>query len=210
MKSLHKQVVSKRTYKLLQDITQNRYFKEFYLVGGTALALQIGHRVSEDLDFFSQDEFKSNIIKKIKKSHEIVSLHDNSIEVIIENTKVFFFYFAFPLLNKIRKTESIRMADPIDIGLMKLLALQGRTTKKDIIDLYFIDKEVIELEDLLERFEKRYPKESFNSYKSLKTLLDYSSLDSEKLPRVIKRVNWKKVSDLVSSKVSKHLKKFTH
>jgi hypothetical protein len=203
---LKKETLPKHSFKLLQEIASIKTFEEFYLAGGTALALQIGHRESIDLDFFTGKEFKTAILSKFPTTYQVVSLNDNSIELIAERTKVFFFYFAFPLYKDLINVEGIRFADPVDIGLMKLLALQGRTTRKDIIDLYFIDKEIMPLEELLQLFEKHYPSESFNSYNSLKTILSTSTLENQPMPKMMKEVNWDECLELVTRKVTGHIK----
>jgi predicted nucleotidyltransferase component of viral defense system len=204
---LYTNIISKNAHNLLESICSIQNLKSFYLVGGTALSLQIGHRLSEDLDFFSQEEFKSNIVYNIKKPYTVTSISDNSIEISIDKTKVFFFYFAFPLYKAIIKSNNIRIAHPIDIGLMKLLCLQGRTTKKDIVDLFFIHKKVMPLEKLLDIFEKHFPKASFNSYASLSSLIDPQILAKQKMPKMLRECNWDECLNLVEDKIKVHIKK---
>lgn len=205
---LHKNTLNTQSFKLLENINSHPNFKNFYLAGGTSLALQIGHRESIDLDFFSQDQFPSNLIEQVQKPYQTIGIHNNSIEVIMENTKTFFFYFAFPRFKDIKIIQGIRFADPIDIGLMKLLALQGRTTRKDIIDLFFIDKEIINLEDLMEIFQYHYPKEKFNSIDSIKTLIDSSVLDSQPMPKMLVDFNWEESKIVVIEKLIKSISKY--
>lgn len=203
--TLHKEILSSNTFKLLQKIQGIPEFKNFYLAGGTALALQLRHRKSVDLDFFTNVEFKSSIVTNFPEKYSVMSIFDNSIELISMDTKVFFFYFGFPLSNEVKEVDQIMMADPFDIGLMKLLALQGRTTKKDIIDLYFLDQEFIKLEILLEKFEEVYPKDSFNNYQSFKKLLDFENVKNQPEPIVVKPYNWNDCMQLVETKITKHI-----
>jgi len=206
MRKLIRKSLPDYSFKLLEELMGNKELQNFYLVGGTALALQLGHRVSIDIDLFSQKEFPANLVNTLDgKNYDTLSIHNNSIEIIISSTKVMLFYFAFPLYKKTQLIENIRISHPIDIGLMKLLALQGRSTKKDIIDLYFIDKKVIKLEALLDLFEKHFPKSSFNSYDSLKTLIDVRSFSDEPMPRMFEDIEWENALDLVSGKVTKHI-----
>jgi len=202
---LHKEVVTEKTWNLLQKVQTSPGFKSFYLVGGTALALQLGHRISNDLDLFCSKEFKTNITKQLDFKYRVVSLHNNSIELFVENTKFFFFYFTFPRVHKIIKKEGVKLADPIDIGLMKLLALQGRTSKKDIVDLYFIDQKVMPLAKLLDHFERKYPKESFSSYDSFKSFFNIDKV--EPMPKLLIKVHWDECLELVENKITEHLKK---
>ncbi len=192
--------------ELLVSLMDMTTFNDFYLVGGTALALQIGHRISVDLDLFTNKEFSSNIIESIKNDVKILSLSDNSIEIVKNDTKLFFFYFNFKKYKELKTIGNIRLADPVDIGLMKLLALQGRTSRKDMIDLYFLDKKIIELEELLKIFETHYPKESFNSYSSLKTLFDMNEFINQPMPKMIEEAEWDEVVDTVTEKVARHIK----
>lgn len=194
------------SFELLRSIQTNNSFKQFYLAGGTALSLQVGHRESIDLDFFTDQDFSTSLLTKFPKDYEVIRLHDNSIEVFSEKTKVMFFRFAFPLFNDLKNFGNITMAHPIDIGLMKLLALQGRTTRKDIIDLYFIDQEVIKLEELLDLFEKKYPQESFNSYDSLRQLFNIEQLEAQPMPKMFREVEWEECQKVVSEKVVRHIK----
>jgi len=206
---LNKKVLTKESFETLESIMLNPNFNNFYLAGGTALALQLGHRKSIDLDFFSQKEFNTGLTNDLKTKnitdYKVVSLSDNSIELIINNTKIFFFYFAFPLFKKLKTISNIRLADPMNIGLMKLLALQGRSSRKDIIDLYLIDQQVIPLEKLLNIFEEHFPKESFNSYSSLKGLIDEKFLESEPMPMMLQQIDWQTALSRVEEKVVKHI-----
>jgi hypothetical protein len=204
---LYREVLPKYSWDLLKRISENDFFKQFYLAGGTSLALQIGHRESIDLDFFSPNEFSSTILHTFPTKYEVIRQYDNSIEIFANKTKVMLFYFAYPLLQDILCINNLRLANPIDIGLMKLLAIQGRSTKKDIIDLFFIDKEIISLEKLLEMFEEHYPKETFNSYTSLKSIFNVSSLENEPMPKLLKTVTWHECWELVSAKIMQHIKK---
>ena len=208
LKQLNNNLLPGGLLEVLLKLQANSAFKDFYLAGGTALTLQIGHRTSVDLDLFSSTEFKSGLVNKLEDKYQTISLSDNSIEVSIDSNKVFFFYFAFPLYKPIIIQDGLRLADPIDIGLMKLLALQGRSLKKDIIDLYYIDQEILPLEKLLLIFEKQYPKESFNAYSSIKTLLDKEELEPQPMPQMKEPFDWNKAFQLVSSKLIKHITSF--
>lgn len=209
-KKLHSRVLPLHSFKLLKWLSNAPQLANFYLVGGTALSLTLGHRKSIDLDFFSNLEFPSNIVNFLPKSFETISIHNNSIEIILDDTKVFFFYFAFPRRYELVVADSIKMADPVDIGLMKLLALQGRSTKKDIIDLFFLDKKVIPLEELVDIFNNFYPKEKLNSYESIKTILTPNALENQPDPVVLDKIlykSWDNCFNYVASKLMSIVKR---
>lgn len=129
--------------------------KDFYLGGGTALALQIGHRDSLDFDFFGPRETDtSKLFVKIKddfKERKILKIQEgaDTLTVLIDDSiKISFFGYPYKLIDKIIEEENIRLASIKDIGCMKLSAITGRASSKDYIDLYYILQK-IKLGDLL-------------------------------------------------------------
>lgn len=204
---MFKETLSPQAFQLLKRICENDNFKNFHLVGGTSLALQLGHRKSKDLDFFSPNKFEGVLTKELTRygKTKVITATTNTIETEINNTRVFFMFFGYPLYKEIKKKNGIRMADPIDIGLMKLMCLTSRQTKKDIIDLYFIDQEIIALEKLLEIIDKHIPKESFNKYSAARELLNPDKLNNQPMPELIKEVQWKETYELVESKITHYL-----
>src|SRR3989339_21131 len=123
-----------------------RYFKkEFYLAGGTGLALQIGHRDSADFDFFIKgDFFTVDLFKKIKTlfaGYNIKKTQEDKDTLSVSvggNIKLSFFTYKYKLINHIISDSNLTIASILDIGCMKLAAITGRATEKDYIDLYFI------------------------------------------------------------------------
>ncbi len=121
--------------------------KDFYLGGGTALALQLGHRDSADFDFFTEKNINTKElfekIKEIFKGYKILKAQEekNTLTVFIDNSiKISFFTYKYELLNKLVSEENFRLASVFDIACMKLSAITGRASSKDYIDIYFILK----------------------------------------------------------------------
>ncbi len=120
-------------------------FKDnFYLAGGTALALQIGHRDSVDFDFFCEKAFDPNVLyesfQQVFSGHNIQKIQEeeNTLGILVDGTiKITFMTFPYPLI-KIEETEYLQIASMLDIAAMKLSAITGRATMKDYVDLYFI------------------------------------------------------------------------
>jgi hypothetical protein len=207
MKKIFKSVLDLESFELLKTISKDPNFNNFYLAGGTALALQIGHRKSIDLDFFTSKDFKSNLLANFPYKYTTNCLFDNPIEIISGNTKVMFFCFGFPLNKDFQIIEGVKFADPIDIGLMKLLALEGRTSRKDIIDLYFIHKEILSLEELLNIYDSFYPKEKYNNYKSMATVLNSEDYKKEPMPVMLRDFDWDEGLSTVNKEIIKFSKK---
>ena len=155
---------------------------DFYLAGGTGLALQLGHRDSIDFDFFSQKTFSTvklfNKVKEVFVEHEIkkVQEENNTLTVFIDNIKVSFFSYNYNLVGKLLDEENFKIASVADIGCMKLSAIVSRATNKDYIDLYFILKS-ISLSELLKKAEKKMPDLDANLV--LKSLVYFKDLVRE-------------------------------
>jgi len=141
--------------------------KNFYLVGGTSLALQLGHRISFDLDLFMENEFEtqyivneiqSNFRFKIVQQKEKNSLIIN-IEFPIESgkfVKTDLLRYQYPLINALLEVDGLRLSSLEDIITMKLSAIANRGAKKDFFDIYeLLDR--YSLEQMMALFAKKFP-----------------------------------------------------
>ena len=135
---------------------------EFYLAGGTALALQLGHRVSLDLDFFSTANALS-MTERSALAHRlqnvtpttIKSEQDEQLYATVMGVEVSFIYQHHPLLFSSIEVNGLRLAQPIDIALMKLSAIKDRGTRRDFVDLYCLRK-IAPFKMLFELLPKKY------------------------------------------------------
>lgn len=157
-----------------------KFKADFYLAGGTGLALQIGHRDSVDFDFFSAKNFAtSKLYEKIKDvfaGHKISKVQEekNTLTVFIDGKiKLSFFSYPYKLIGKLVNEENIKIASIEDIAVMKLAAIVSRATNKDYIDLYFILKK-FSLRDILEKTEKKLPDLDINLV--LKSLIYFTDI----------------------------------
>lgn len=144
-----------------------KYFSDFYLAGGTALALQMGHRISNDFDMFRSKELDKSFISKIYRVFKGWDIkfslrHSEQMNVTVDSVKFNFVEYPYPLIFKLRKINGVRVASTKEIALMKAFTLGRRATLKDYIDLYFILKEkIITLEKIINGCDKKY-KAQFN------------------------------------------------
>ncbi len=136
---------------------------EFYLAGGTGLALQIGHRDSVDFDFFSNNSFDPNkLIKRLSSifGHTlftVTQIEKNTLSILLNSEiKISFMTYDYPLLNSLIMTEFLNIASIPDIACMKLSTIMQRSALKDYIDLYEVMK-MYSLEQLLSFSKKKYP-----------------------------------------------------
>lgn len=165
-----------------------RYFKQikgFYLAGGTALALQLGHRVSVDFDFFNDKEIKRNLLDEIEKifvGFQIKNLvnNKNELTIVIGNTKVTFLFYPFSLLFSMVPSNNINLASIDEIASMKAYTIGRRGTFKDYVDIYFILKSGVFLKNVIESADKKYG-EAFNSRLFLEQLIYFDDLEDKEI-----------------------------
>jgi len=140
---MHTEILSEEQKKLLPLIQLFR--KDYYLVGGTAIALHIGHRRSLDFDLFTQKRIQRIQIKKIvseQSSSVPVFLYESSeqLHLKINDVKLTFFQFPFSVPLSIDFNGIIKMPSLIDLAAMKAFAFAERAKWKDYVDIYFILK----------------------------------------------------------------------
>jgi len=161
-------------------------FSDFYLVGGTALALQIGHRISVDFDFFRKKDLDKNFIAKIYKVFKNDRLrfslrHSEQINLEVNSVKFNFVKYPYRSLWKLKIIQGVNMASTKDIALMKAFTLGKRATLKDYADLYFILKQkIITLEQVIRGCQKKY-KQEFNDRLFLEELTYLSDVSQAKI-----------------------------
>lgn len=155
------------TLELLNTLMQQSNLQKFYLVGGTALALQLGHRISVDLDLFTNSDFETNeIIETLQNEFDLQIVMQKEFNSLIINVrkhktqnefvKIDFVKYAYPLLCEIQEFDKIRFLSQDDIIPMKLSAIANRGAKKDFFDIYELLKKY-ELPTILNLFAKKYP-----------------------------------------------------
>ncbi len=186
---------------LLAEIGQMPFAGRFYLAGGTALALWLGHRVSVDLDFFSDvdevdDESRAEIVAAFKQRRTIEVLENTfgNLLMKVEGTHVGFFSYGYPLLEPPAEVLGVRVAGLLDIGMMKLDALISRGARKDFYDLYFIARQV-PLEEMLHQGPVKYPYARDYEIMALTSLTDFDNADRDVAVETFDRVSWEAVKD---------------
>ena len=137
---MHLNILSKEQVQLLPILSQ--FKKEYYLVGGTAIALHIGHRESIDFDLFKQKNIrKKDLYDKLKNIDYKVSFADyNQVNMLSNGVKITFFSFPYHIPTTTNFENYLKMPDLLTLGAMKAFALGRRTKWKDYVDLYFIIK----------------------------------------------------------------------
>ena len=197
------QSIDKKTRRVLEQIVGTQIAKNFYLAGGTALAVQLGHRESIDLDWFCRGDFSNRKIEeelsKIGK-FKVYGEEEGTIHGELRGVKVTFLRYRYSLLYPFVVFEGINLADERDIAAMKIDAISTRGGKKDFIDLYFL-LETYSLSDLIGFFEKKFKGIEYNRLHILKSLTYFEEAEDEPMPMMLKNVSWDRVKEEITKEV---------
>ncbi len=194
----------------LETLSKSGILAPFYMAGGTGLALQLGHRRSVDLDFFTIAAFdpSGTAIKLTSIGHFIIeSKSSGTLHGLFQNINLSFFIYPYPLLKDFHHFSGVAIADAIDIGCMKIDAISSRGSRKDFIDLYVICREIAPLNEMLIFFEKKYRGIEYNKMHILKSLIYFDDAEQEPMPLMLKAIEWDDVKEFFISQVkstSKH------
>ena len=200
--------VNKGTLGLLKELMTMPELKDFFLVGGTALALRLGHRFSIDLDLFTLEEFDSeSLLTDIKAKFEVTEVEKskNTLNLSIEfpknsdnNVKIDLIRYAYPLLKPVAEIDGIRLLEIEDIIPMKLSAVAARGSKKDFYDIYFLLKGYT-LEDMFGFFDRKF--DNMNKFHIIKSLTYFDDADKETDPKTTEKITWKKIKQAILREV---------
>jgi len=184
---------------VLSGFTQSELGGRFYLAGGTALSLQIGHRHSVDLDFFSQTEdipsIRPQLERALARFH--ATLADSSwgnLVYLANNTRIGFYGYGYSLVAPLINDREVHLASILDIALMKLDALLSRAVRKDFYDLYFICQS-IPLREMFDSAPQKYPSVRDFEAQTLKRLVYFDNAENETDPQLLQNVNWNTIKE---------------
>ena len=177
---MHPDILSKEQKELLPLIRQ--FKREFYLVGGTAIALHVGHRRSIDFDLFKQSNL--NIVKTLKKlntanySYVVARRVSEQINLIMNEVKITFFQYPYSIEAKVDFENMIKMPDLLTLAAMKAYALGRRAKWKDYVDLYFLLRDFYPLDQIVQKadslFGQMFSAKLFRAQLTFHKDIDYS------------------------------------
>jgi hypothetical protein len=173
----------------------------FYLAGGTALALQIKHRISVDFGFYNQREFDSqSLLLDFQKNSPKVILLQKSVNTLIakiDGVETSLFTYPYKLVNPPIETDYLNLASIEDIAAMKLIAIIQRGIQRDFIDMYFLIK-LLGLPRIFQLTEEKYS--PFNKYLGLQVLTYFADAEKASPKRktaIFERVNWEEIKKFI-------------
>ncbi len=212
---MYPEAISDSIWGLLRRLNSIPDMKSCYLGGGTALALQLGHRRSDDLDFFVWKPFDALSIANSEavRGLEVTvnNLDPRHAELMIQSIKVDFIKeqlrLRFPFKSIDPQMEQLSMADARDIGRMKVLSIASRGSKKDFVDLYCLTKEMITLDSMITQAMEDHQGVKYSKLLFLKGLVDFEEAEREPELSMIWNVSWEEVKKSLAGKVKEIAKK---
>jgi hypothetical protein len=190
--------VTPELHQILQFVGTCPFIERFYLAGGTALALRLGHRRSIDLDFFSNLDTVSRATRQeilrslVPSGAQAIEDTEGNLLLDVHGIHVGFFSYSYPLLDPTEDVEGVAVAGIADIGLMKLDALISRGARKDFYDLYWIAQR-IPLANLLEMGRKKYPYARDFEWLAVEGLVYFDNAERDVQPLLLEDVPWEEV-----------------
>jgi len=201
---MHKEILTKGQIELLPLVKE--FKSKFYMVGGTAIALHIGHRRSVDFDLFSEKKFQNLRIRKmfarfVKKEKALID-RPGELTMILHDIKFTFFNFPYKISHSEKFESVISMPDLLTLAAMKAFALGGRAKWKDYVDLYFIMKKFHSLDEIIKKTSEIFST-SFNA-KLLRVQLSYfNDVNYDE------KVEYTKGFEVSEATIKRELKKFS-
>jgi len=203
---MFEKAIDSKTRQVLRKIRETQVLENFYLAGGTALSLILGHRKSIDLDFFSSSFPKFEIlVAKLKTLNpKVINQDKGTLDLYIDDVKVSFLEYKYPLIGDFLEFDQVKVASLEDIACMKLSAISSRGSKKDFIDLYFILQK-FSLGELLDLFEKKFKGVNYQMSHILKSLVYFEEAEKQPDPEFLVDVDWNEVRKALEDSTYKYL-----
>ena len=196
--------VESHTLELLKGLMAEPLFSDLRLVGGTALALQYGHRSSIDLDFFGKIDAEDEAIKDIlRKYGKLLVIKENkNIKIFqLDGVKVDIVNYKYPWIKNPIVKDGITLAAPEDIAAMKINAIEGRGTKKDFIDMYFLLQH-FNLQEILTFYQDKYPENSI--FRALMSLSYFDDAEEQFMPKMFSPISWEDMKTYILAQVENY------
>lgn len=180
------------------------YLRQFVLVGGTALALQIGHRKSIDLDLFTTQEFNTQELSSLLlEQYDLKPIVQTpqALICVINGVKVDFIRFKYPFIRPTLFEDGIRLLEIEDIAPMKLDAITGRGGKKDFYDLFFL-LNLFSLDQIFSLYQEKYPHQTI--FHVVRSMTYFADAENDPDPYVFDTtLTWANVKNFIIEKIRK-------
>jgi hypothetical protein len=193
---MHPKVLSAEAWKLIRLLTGSGLLDGWTLCGGTGLALQLGHRYSEALHLFRGEDFETEALSGRLAEHGDLVVHDRApgtLHVALRGLRLSFLRLQAPLLFAGTPYRGLVVADARDIAVMKVIAVGGRGTRKDFVDLHVYLRSGGSLEGTFDLLRRRFEGIDYNEYHLLKSLVFFEDAETEPMPTMTRPLDWDEV-----------------
>lgn len=202
---LFTQTVTPATLELLKQLMGIPELDKFALVGGTNLSLQLGHRISIDIDLFSNEPFNATEVKEAIRQHfpTATKLDEmkQSLWYIIDGVKTDIILHQYPYLIPVQETEGVRLLSLSDIIPMKLGAAEGRGAKKDFWDIAEL-LDHYSLGEMLGFYKCKYSSEDIGYI--IRSLIYFEDAEMQSDPISLKNITWQSVKSKIEFAVKEY------
>jgi hypothetical protein len=202
---LHPRVLSAAQRRLVRVLGPWATARGFYLAGGTALGLYLGHRESRDFDWFGPKDVEASVFVE-----EIEALTGRKVQTQlgqedtllgrIEGVSFSLFRYPYRLLGPLAEWSGTALASLSDLAAMKLAAVADRNKRRDFVDVYFLMRRFAPLADLIALFQKKYPRVSVLHL--VRSLGYFEEADTERALRLLQTVRWTEVKQAIRDALS--------
>jgi hypothetical protein len=202
-----REVIAAETEATLCALRDACLLTRFYLAGGTGLALQFGHRLSRDLDFFTEEQFNEEALIQSMQALDdfaVVSKAPYTLHATLKETKASFLGYDYPVLFPANLFLSVPVADPRDIACMKVSAIAGRGAKRDFVDLC-VTAQRYGLFEILQLFDRKYAQARYSKVHILKSLTFFADAEKDPMPHMLIELEWDKVKQFFLNEVPRLL-----
>jgi hypothetical protein len=201
---MHPRVLPPEAWDVVRRLDAAGLLAGWVLAGGTGLALQLGHRVSLDLDLFREGSFDPDgLLESLRDcgAPRVRSRQRDTLHVAVDGVRLSFLGLRDPLLFPGTPYRGLTVADPRDIAVMKLVAIGGRGSRKDFVDLHFYLAAGGDLEGVLALARRRFAGIDYNEYHLLKSLVYFEDAETEPMPRMLRPIEWSDVKETLTAAV---------
>ena len=201
---MHPRVLSPKAWETVRSLSRGGWLDPWILAGGTGLALHLGHRYSEDLDLFGTEPFDPAGLAETVSTLGRVRVQQISADTLhleLNGLRISFLRAQTPFLFAGTPYKGLTVADPQDIAVMKVIAIGGRGSRKDFVDLFFYLNSGRTLEGVFSLLSQRFQDVDFNTYHLLKSLVYFEDAEEEPMPQMIRSAEWGSVREFLIAEV---------
>jgi len=203
---MHPKVLGADGWRIVRTVVRAGRAEGWVLAGGTGLALQLGHRISKDLDFFRASPFSPAEFAAGLAGLGRVAVRGRSagaLHVTLDGLRLSFLATEAPLLFEGTRYRGLTLADPRDSAVMKVIAIGGHGSRKDFVDLFFYLRGGGSLEGIFELIRRRFVGVDYNEYQLLRSLVFFEDAETEPMPRMIRRAAWSEIKSAIATEVKR-------